>query len=29
MQGGRFVRVEEREGLDASSYAASYRELVS
>ncbi len=29
MQRGRFVRVEEREGLDATSYAASYRELVS
>ncbi len=29
MQSGRFVRVEEREGLDAASYAASYRELVS
>jgi heme exporter protein A len=29
MHGGRFVRVEEREGLDASAYAASYRELVS
>jgi heme exporter protein A len=29
MNGGRFVRVEEREGLDPSMYAASYRELVS
>jgi len=29
MNGGRFVRVEEREGLDAAAYAASYRELVS
>jgi ABC-type multidrug transport system ATPase subunit len=29
MQGGRFVRVEERAGLDPSAYAASYRELVS
>jgi heme exporter protein A len=29
MNGGRFVRVEEREGLDPSAYAASYRELVS
>jgi heme exporter protein A len=29
MQRGRFVRVEERAGLDAASYAASYRELVS
>jgi heme exporter protein A len=29
MNGGRFVRIEEREGLDPSAYAASYRELVS
>jgi heme exporter protein A len=29
MQGGRYVRVEERAGLDPSAYAASYRELVS
>jgi heme exporter protein A len=29
MNGGRFVRVEERDGLDASAYAVSYRELVS
>ena len=29
MYGGCFARVEEREGLDASAYAASYRELVS
>jgi heme exporter protein A len=29
MYGGCFARVEEREGIDASAYAASYRELVS
>jgi heme exporter protein A len=29
MYKGRFVKVEERAGLDSSAYAASYRELVS
>jgi heme exporter protein A len=29
MHGGRFVKVEERAGLDSAAYAASYREMVS